>query len=176
LTSVVCNALIYLPRPTIATKKQEEIYLFDSLTNFSNYKIIRRNPIAKTIMERNILIIENDEKEILMFREALDKIPAPFTLTHVTEPSAEELLERARPHFIFLDLDTTNNGFRLLEKIRNVSWLQHTHLILYAHGFDEESRKKANEYGVDTCLKKPFMVRLLAKRLKEILLRYKPQS
>lgn len=123
-------------------------------------------------MEKTILLVDDDEDELEIFKDALTKLPVSFTCSQVTNTKqAVEWLKHAKPAFVFIDLNMPGpNGLECLAELKKIQGLQNTDFILYSNFVDDAINQKALSLGASSCMKKPNLTSTLAQRLKEILL------
>ena len=83
---------------------------------------------------------------------------------------ALEILNNSSPGYIFIDFNMPKtNGLKCLAEIKRLKNVEKSKIILYSNYIDDEMSSKAMEFGAFRCVKKPNMINLLARRLKEIL-------
>jgi DNA-binding NtrC family response regulator len=123
-------------------------------------------------MEKYILLIDDDEDELDIFTQALNKIPAPFSCSQVLNlEDAEAWLMNQKPDFIFIDYNMPRiNGLECLEELKKLE-LPGTRFVIYSNHIDADVNGKAIRLGAMVCMKKPYMTSTLAKNLKEILMK-----
>lgn len=129
-------------------------------------------------MEKRILLIDDDEDELEIFKDALNKIPVPFTCTQVTNTEdAVEWVQHTKPDFVFIDLNMPKiNGLECLVELKKVKGLDDAYFIIYSNYIDENIERKAMTMGAVICMKKPNLTSTLAQRLKEILQSHKSST
>jgi len=122
-------------------------------------------------MEKMILLIDDDEDEFEVFREALHE--AQFACHCIFAKTAEQalnLLYYTVPDFIFLDYNMPRiNGLNCLSKIKQITNLRDVPVILYSTGMTEELSKNAISLGAHLCIKKPNQFQTLARILRQVL-------
>jgi CheY-like chemotaxis protein len=124
-------------------------------------------------MQKNILLIDDDEDELEIFTEALNKLPHSFNCSQAkSTEQAIELLPQFFPRYIFIDFNMPKkNGLECLQELRQLKELDKVQFIIYSNYIDEQTNKQAISLGATACMKKPYMTSVLAQRLKEILLK-----
>jgi len=125
-------------------------------------------------MKQHILIIDDDKDELIIFLEALKKMPFhdDFKCTYVADATqALEMLRYLTPDFIFVDLNMPQmNGLQLLANIRSNQVLSKTKAFLYSTTISGDHYKKAMALGADGCIEKPTTMSALSIKLKSILI------
>jgi len=122
-------------------------------------------------MTSEILLIDDDEDELEVFSQALHSIDKTIECTWARDlEEALEFLDRNAPGYIFVDYNMPiTNGLECLAEIKKIEKLEKSRIILYSNHIDDEMSKKAMALGAYQCLKKPNLINLLARRLKEVL-------
>jgi DNA-binding NtrC family response regulator len=122
-------------------------------------------------MTNDILLIDDDADELEVFSQALHSIDKSIKCTHVKDlGEALEFLHDSSPGYIFIDFNMPKtNGLKCLAEIKRLKNVEKSKIILYSNYIDDEMSSKAVELGAYRCVKKPNMINLLARRLKEIL-------
>jgi len=122
-------------------------------------------------MTQKILLIDDDEDELEVLEEAfhlIDKSTLCKQSRNLNE--ALEYLLRETPDYVFIDFNMPmENGMQCLATLKEMRKLDKTRIILYSNYIDEDTRKEAIAKGAYMCLKKPSIINLLAKKLKEVL-------
>src|SRR5215212_2357558 len=95
-------------------------------------------------MKKHILLIDDDEDEIEIFTDALEKLPVSFNCTCASNADeAIRMLGKVSPDFIFIDYNMPKvNGLKCLEKIKKTKTARDIPVILYSNYIDEEVNKK----------------------------------
>jgi DNA-binding NtrC family response regulator len=122
-------------------------------------------------MTNDILLIDDDVDELEVFNQALHSIDKTIKCTHAKDlGEALEFLHDTTPGYIFIDFNMPKtNGLECLAEIKKLKNLEKSKIVLYSNYLDDEMISKAMELGAFRCVKKPNMINLLARRLKEIL-------
>ena len=122
-------------------------------------------------MTNDILLIDDDADELEVFNQALHSIDKAIKCTHAMDlGEALEILNNSSPGYIFIDFNMPKtNGLKCLAEIKRLKNVEKSKIILYSNYIDDEMSSKAMELGAFRCVKKPNMINLLARRLKEIL-------
>lgn len=108
-------------------------------------------------MSKNLLLIDDDEDEKLIFCEALQALKTNFSCIYASGPAeAFELLGSVRPVMIFVDYNMPRmNGLDCVKLLRNMSFLKKQPIILYSTYISESTLKLAETNGVSACVEKP---------------------
>jgi DNA-binding NtrC family response regulator len=122
-------------------------------------------------MTSDILLIDDDADELEVFSQALHSIDKTIKCTHAKDlGEALEFLHDSSPGYIFIDFNMPKtNGLKCLAEIKKLKNLEKSKIVLYSNYIDDEMSHRAIEMGAFKCVKKPNMINLLARRLKEIL-------
>lgn len=123
-------------------------------------------------MTREILLIDDDGDELELFNQALHSIDKAIQCSQAKDlDEALVFLKNNSPGYIFVDFNMPKaNGLECLVEIKKIKDLDKIRVILYSNHMDDEMVLKATRLGVYRCVKKPNMINLLARRLKEILM------
>lgn len=123
-------------------------------------------------MNKQILLIDDDEDEQTIFTEAIHA--ADILVDCIYANSAEQgikLLDKILPDFIFLDFNMPGiNGIQCLKKIKEKLSFKEVPVILYSTGADENLTSTAMKSGAAACVKKELSIQAFADTLKRILL------
>ena len=122
-------------------------------------------------MPKEILLIDDNAAELEIFADALHTVDKTVTCTQKKNLSeALEYLEHHSPGYIFIDFDVpTGDGVQYLSQLKKLSKLEKSKVILYASHIDDHLERTAIEVGAYRFIKKPNMIDLLARKLKEVL-------
>jgi CheY-like chemotaxis protein len=122
-------------------------------------------------MKKHILLIDDDEDELEIFCDALNKLDGPFSCSQVKAcDEALHLLKTFLPDYIFIDLNMPIvNGLQCISRIAEMNGGIVTTMILYSTSIDDKTKHAAISLGVKSCLIKPRETGQLAKKLKKIL-------
>ena len=119
-------------------------------------------------MKKHILLIDDDKDELIIFMDALRKVPHDngFKCTYADSGSqAMEMLKYLVPDYIFADFNMpAMNGMELLYYIKRKQNLKNTELCLYSGHINEETARKAAQIGVH-CIQKSGTIAGLVKDL-----------
>jgi len=122
-------------------------------------------------MTKEILLIDDDEDELEVFAEALRSIDKNIQCSQARDlHEALEFLSYSSPTYIFIDYNMPQvNGFEVVAEIKKIEKLENSKIILYSNYISEEMNKKAISLGAYKCVKKPSMINVLIKNLRDIL-------
>ena len=117
------------------------------------------------------MLIDDDIDELDVFTHALHSIDKSIKCTQVENVAdAVKFLTVHSPECIFIDFNMPRtNGLECLLELKKLGATTSSRIILYSNYIDEEICRKAMASGAHYCLRKPAMINLLSKRLKDIL-------
>lgn len=123
-------------------------------------------------MAKEILLIDDNEDEFEIFKEALYSIDKTVQFRQVKNSmEALEFLKLRSPQYIFVDFDThAIKDPDFFSKLKKLSTIKKSKVILYSNDLNEE---KMDTYIDNTDLfsffKKPRLINGLARKLEDIL-------
>jgi len=122
-------------------------------------------------MAKEILLIDDDTDELEVFAEALRAVDKNIQCSQARDLNeALELLSYSAPAFIFIDYNMPDvNGLEVVCELKKMEKLEGSKIILYSNYISEEMNEKAISLGAYKCVKKPSMINVLIKSLKDIL-------
>lgn len=122
-------------------------------------------------MTKEILLIDDDTDELEVFTEALRSVDKNILCSQAKDLNeALEFLSYSSPAYIFIDYNMPKaNGLEVVSEIRKIDKLEKSKIILYSNYVNEEMNEKAISLGAYKCVKKPNMINVLIKNLREIL-------
>jgi len=122
-------------------------------------------------MTKEILLIDDDADELEVFTEALRAIDKNIQCSQAKNLNeALEFLSYSSPAYIFIDYNMPMvNGLECVAEIKKIEKLGRSRIILYSNYISEEINERAMSLGAYKCVKKPSMINVLIKNLKEIL-------
>ncbi len=122
-------------------------------------------------MKKHILLVDDDKDELIIFMDALRRVPAEdgFKCTYAaTTPQAVEMLKYLVPDYVFADFNMPGmNGLQFLQSLKDQQRLANTKLCLYSTYISGEAKEMAVSLGV-SCLSKSDTIDSLAKNLTEL--------
>ena len=122
-----------------------------------NQPLTMANSIKTGIPICNIFIADDDNDDLLFFRDALKKIDESIKLETVGDGNALlNLLSHLKPDLLFLDLDMPGkNGLECLVEIRNNPRLQQLPIVVFSSTTRPANIETAYEMGADLFFIKP---------------------
>ncbi|HET9824460.1 MAG TPA: response regulator [Chitinophagaceae bacterium] len=122
-------------------------------------------------MPKEILLIDDDTDELEIFTDALNAVDKTIRCTQTRNLNeALQYLRNNSPGYIFIDFNMPKyNGVECLAELKKLTSLANSKIILYSNHIDDEMSQKAIDLGAHLCIKKPSMINVLARRLKEVL-------
>jgi len=122
-------------------------------------------------MTKEILLIDDDTDELEVFAEALRSVDKNIQCSQARDlKEALEFLNYSSPAYIFIDYNMPKiNGLEVVSEIKKIEKLGNSKIILYSNYISEEMNEKAIYLGAYKCVKKPSMINVLIKNLREIL-------
>lgn len=122
---------------------------------------------------KRILLADDDEDDIILFREAVDELDHDLTLA-VAEDGQElmsKLSEDPKPDIIFLDLNMPRkNGLECLAEIRSNPLLDKTAVVIYSTSSRKKDIDDTRNLGANIYFIKPSSYETLVSKLNEILI------
>jgi diguanylate cyclase (GGDEF)-like protein len=115
--------------------------------------------------KRKVLIIDDDESLCSLLEDFLSehdyKVELAFRgLTGIKKAKEDQ------PHLIVLDVDLPDlNGYEVCKKIRKISYLQNTPIIMLTARSGEQEEVRGFQSGVDDFISKPFKPKGLLARI-----------
>ena len=129
-------------------------------------------------MQQQILLIDDDGDELLLFEDALHRLcyENEFKCTHVQSAvEALDMLQGAKPDYIFVDLNMpAMNGIEFLIKARTESISLSTKIYLHSTNVTDITYQKAMLEGAAGCIRKLNSVQGLANELVAVLVPARP--
>jgi CheY-like chemotaxis protein len=121
-------------------------------------------------MKKYILFIDDDTDELMIFLDAINKVPGDYKCTYASSPDqAIEFLKCAVPDFIFVDYNLPKlNGLQFLSILKSERKLDHVSKFLYSNRITEDVSKMAKVLGATGCIEKTDTVGILAVELMSI--------
>jgi len=108
----------------------------------------------------NILLADDDTDDCIFFKEAVEELKVPTTLTIVHE--GEQLMKLLSndatelPHVLFLDLNMPRkNGFECLSEIKSNKKLSRLPVIMFSTSFEQEVVNQLFKSGAHYFIRKP---------------------
>ena len=122
-------------------------------------------------MKKHILLIEDDNDELGIFMDALNKVEGSFKCTYAKSADhALEILNYVKPDLIFIDFNLPKvNGLQFLSIFHSDSKPNGIRVFLYSTKITDEVRKMAKVLGAAGCIEKTNTINNLVHQLKAIL-------
>lgn len=109
--------------------------------------------------KRHILLAEDDEDDVVFFREAVQALSLPFELTVVNngEHALNYISESSTlPDFVFLDINMPKlNGIETLKAIRALHPSHDIHVIMLSTSLSEIMVEQSYRFGASLYIQKP---------------------
>ena len=122
-------------------------------------------------MQLQILIIDDDFDEVLIFQHLISDLPYNIECSYAD--GAEEAMAKLKnelPDIIFLDVNMPKiNGLECLSMIRTNNALRNIPVVLYTNGINKNIMALAENLGAAACFKKMGDLEMMKTKLKEIL-------
>ena len=122
-------------------------------------------------MKKHILLIDDDKDELIIFMDALRKVPHDDGFKCTFAGSARQAIEMLKylvPDYIFSDFNMHEmNGIELLRYIKEQQTLKKTELCLYSGHIDAETARKAAMIGAH-CIQKSGTIASLVRNLSRL--------
>lgn len=117
---------------------------------------------------RCILLIDDDEDEYLILRDAVHMIEPDVTVAYETEYK-EDTIEESHPDLILLDINMPKkDGYECLKEIRN-SHFKDLPVIMYSTSDNQQSIRKAYETGANFYITKPTSFQVFLTAIRDLL-------
>ena len=122
-------------------------------------------------MQLQILIIDDDYDEVLIFQQLISDLAYQIECTYAEgAEDALALLKTISPDIIFLDVNMPKiNGIECLSMIRHNPDLRHIPVVIYSNGINKNMMALAENIGAAACFKKMGDFDMMKAELKEIL-------
>lgn len=123
-------------------------------------------------MKKHILLVDDDKDELVIFMDALRRVPSEdgFKCTYASSTSqAYEMLKYLVPDYIFADFNIPGmNGLEFLQNVRDQQRFGNTQLLLYSTHISEDTKNKSDLLGIGY-LQKTATIDLLVRKLLDLL-------
>ncbi len=108
----------------------------------------------------NILLVDDNESENLIFGEALRELPSKTTLNFLTEPN--ELMNyfenpnKKKPDIIFLDISMPKKtGIECLQEIKAIKKLKQIPVVMFSTSLNQVDVENSFAFGAHLYVEKP---------------------
>ena len=136
-------------------------------------RFMKNNDIPTDALEsmtKRILVVDDDDQIIELFRDVLGHDKRFDVKTASTGYDAGLLTEQFRPHLILLDFMLPDiNGNLVCERIKTDPELSDTKVLMVSGVVNQEEISALSGSGADAFVKKPFDIRELVTKMEEIL-------
>ncbi len=109
--------------------------------------------------QQHILLAEDDEDDILLFREAIQSLSLPYELVVVTngEHAVNHFsVSKILPDFVFLDINMPKlNGIEALKAIKKMHPSNDIHVVMLSTSMSEPMVEQSYRYGASIYIQKP---------------------
>jgi DNA-binding response OmpR family regulator len=131
-------------------------------------KVIRNNEAPPT-QERKILIVDDEPHVIRSLTFVLEK--EGYNVSSATNgEEAMAKVQESKPRLILLDvMMPKKNGYEVCQEVKNNSSLSDIHVIMLTAKGQEADREKGMSAGADEFMTKPFSLKAVVDKVKEIL-------
>jgi DNA-binding response OmpR family regulator len=118
-------------------------------------------------MQKNILLIDDDEEEFYIIKLALDMTEEKYQCFWANGlEQATRVIKDLLPDFVFIDINMPRyNGINCLKQLKQMEELQNSVFVMYSTYISEDDHKKALQLGANCCIHKPENVKVLRKQL-----------
>lgn len=136
-------------------------------------RFMQANGIPTDVLDagrRRVLVVDDDEKILEVFRDLLDRDGRFEFQTATTGYDAGMLTEQFRPHLIILDYMLPDvNGNVVCQRLKENPATRDTAIIFVSGVINEHEIKSLLSAGGDAFLKKPFRIEDLLDKMTELL-------
>ena len=123
-------------------------------------------------MKKHILLVDDDKDELVIFMDALQKVPAEdgFKCTYASSTGqAIEILKYLVPDYIFADFNIPGmNGLEFLHHVRDQQRFANTQLLLYSTYISEQTKNNSGNLRIGY-IQKTATIDLLVRKLCDLL-------
>jgi CheY-like chemotaxis protein len=122
-------------------------------------------------MNKRVLLIDDDEDEYDIFKEALVKARLPVEcITINCSNGALKILETVKPDFIFVDYNMPAvNGVECIREIKKMDAMAHVPIIIFSTAMNGAIEEIAKASGATACIRKTDSVEKLSSALLKLL-------
>ncbi|QWR76688.1 response regulator [Candidatus Magnetomonas plexicatena] len=117
----------------------------------------------------SVMLVDDDEDDYLLFRDAIEKLEVPAEITWVSDPEEvnQHLLPKTLPDLIFLDLNMPRkDGFEVLTDLKKDKQFCLIPVIVLTTSNAAEDVERCYLLGVNSYMKKPNEFSQLHRMLK----------
>jgi len=119
-------------------------------------------------MVKNILLIDDDPDELMIFEEAVNLVDSSVKVQMVSQPvDLQDCVSHSKPDLVFLDINMNKlNGFGWLDLIRFRGY--RFPVVMYSNSSDKNDIERAYRGGATIYLTKPVNFSVLVKCLESL--------
>jgi CheY-like chemotaxis protein len=120
-------------------------------------------------MSKLIFLIDDDEDEMEIFKEAIARAGACFKFLYMNSViKALDTLENLCPDSIFIDMNMPGiDGLKGISILRTIEKLKAIPIVMYSNGMSDKLCAEALSTGASFCLKKTASIKDLSNFLKK---------
>ena len=121
-------------------------------------------------MKKTILLIDDDKDELLVLKDALNKIPGLYHCEQASSSDeASSMLRMDRPDYILIDFNLpVINGLQLLTKLKKDRRLKDIPVFIYSTMINDQTTMEARLLGAAGCIQKQVTIAETANELNKI--------
>ena len=124
---------------------------------------------ASAIRERRILVVDDEPNVVRSLTFVLNKEGYNVS-SAVNGEEAMLKIQEVKPSLMFLDvMMPKKNGYEVCKEVKSNSTLSDIHVIMLTAKGQEADREKGFDSGADEFMTKPFSLKTVVDRAKEIL-------
>jgi DNA-binding response OmpR family regulator len=124
---------------------------------------------ASAIRERRILVVDDEPNVVRSLTFVLNKEGYNVS-SAINGEEAMLKIQEVKPNLIFLDvMMPKKNGYEVCKEVKGNSTLSDIHVIMLTAKGQEADREKGMDSGADEFMTKPFSLKTVVDRAKEIL-------
>ena len=121
-------------------------------------------------MNKKIYIVEDNEKNLELFKAVLGTMPNIEVFTAITGKEGLELIKPNNPDIILLDIQLPDiNGTEICVELRKLKKFKKTPIIAVSSFAMKGDKERILEAGFDYYLSKPLKISNLREKIKEFL-------
>ena len=121
-------------------------------------------------MNKKIYIVEDNEKNLELFKAVLGTMPNIEVFTAITGKEGLELIKPNNPDIILLDIQLPDiNGTEICVELRKLKKFKKTPIIAVSSFAMKGDKERILEAGFDYYLSKPLKISVLREKIQEFL-------
>lgn len=121
----------------------------------------------RLIMQKNILLVDDDEEEFYIMKMALEmaELNCKCVWANGLE-QATQIIKELQPEFVFIDINMPRyDGLNCLKKLKVLEPLRHSVFVIYSTYISEDNCTKALQLGATCCMRKSENINALLVQL-----------